>query len=165
MRRLMTAAALAAAAVPFGLFKATSAGAGEQRMEISPDKARPASTGPAETFTGDVSVKPLFGTNEHRNFSSGQVTFSPCARSAWHTHPAGQTLIVLSGTGWVQEWGQAKQPLHPGDVVWTPPGVKHWHGATDATTMTHIAIQQHVDGTGVNWLERVTDEQYRGQTQ
>src|SRR3954470_18999447 len=131
MRRLMTVAALAAAAVPLGLLKATPAGAEEDRMEVSREETRPASAGPAETFTGEVSVKPLFGTNDDRKFSSGQVTFSPCARSAWHTHPAGQTLIVLSGTGWVQEWGQERQQLEPGDVVWTPPGVKHWHGATD----------------------------------
>ena len=161
MRRLVTLAALAAAAVPMGLVKATPAGAEEQRMEISRADTRPASTGTAETFTGEVSVKPVFGTNDARNFSSGEVTFSPCARSAWHTHPAGQTLIVTAGSGWVQEWGQARQQLNPGDVVWTPPGVKHWHGATDTTAMTHIAIQEHVDGRNVDWLEHVTDAQYK----
>jgi quercetin dioxygenase-like cupin family protein len=161
MRRLMTMATLAAAAAPLGMFRATPAGAEEARMEISREEARPASAGPAETFTGEVSVKPLFGTHDARHFSSGQVTFSRCARSAWHTHPAGQALIVTSGTGWVQEWGRERQQLNPGDVVWTPPGVKHWHGATDSATMTHIAIQEHVDGTGVNWLEHVTDEQYQ----
>lgn len=132
-----------------------------RHMEISPDGSRPGSAGPAETFTGEVSVKPLFGTNDDRNFSSAQVTFTACARTAWHSHPAGQTLVVLSGSGWVQEWGQERQQLNPGDVVWTPPGIKHWHGATTAATMTHIAIQGHVDGVAVDWLEHVTDEQYQ----
>lgn len=131
-------------------------------MEVSREEARRASTGPAETFTGEVSVKPLFDTNGVRNFSSAQVTFSPCARSAWHSHPAGQTLIVTAGSGWVQEWGQERERLNPGDVVWTPPGVKHWHGADTNTTLTHIAIQEHVNGSGVDWLEHVADEQYRG---
>jgi quercetin dioxygenase-like cupin family protein len=129
-------------------------------MQISRDADRPAQTGPAETFTGQVSVKALFGPNDARNTGAGQVTFSPCARSAWHTHPAGQTLIVTSGTGWVQEWGQPKQEIRPGDVIWTPPGVKHWHGATDSTTLTHIAIQDLVDGRNVDWLEHVSDAEY-----
>jgi quercetin dioxygenase-like cupin family protein len=129
-------------------------------MEISPDESRPAAEGPADTFRGKVSVKPLFGPNAVRTFSSAEVTFTACARTAWHTHPAGQTLIVTTGTGWIQEWGGQKQPIKPGDVIWTPPGVKHWHGATDTTTMTHIAIQDSVDGRPVDWLEHVTDEQY-----
>lgn len=131
-------------------------------MEISRQEARPASEGPAETFTGRVSVKPLFGPNDVRTASAGHVTFSPCARSAWHTHPAGQTLIVTAGTGWVQEWGGHKQQINPGDVIWTPPGVKHWHGATDTETMTHIAIQDSVDGRNVDWMEHVSDGQYLG---
>lgn len=161
MRRLFTTAALAAAALSMGTFKATPAGADGERMEVSRSETRPSSTGPAETFTGEVRVTPLFDVNDARDFSSAEVTFSPCARSAWHTHPAGQTLVVTTGTGWVQEWGGAKQQLNSGDVVWTPPGVKHWHGATEDTTLTHLAIQTHVDGTGVNWLEHVSDEEYR----
>jgi quercetin dioxygenase-like cupin family protein len=159
MKRLLTLAAMAAA-VPLSMVDAAATGAEDERMEISREDTRPASPGPAETFTGDVSVKPLFGTNDDRNTAAGQVTFTPCARSAWHTHPAGQTLIVLSGTGWIQEWGGVKHQINPGDVIWTPPGVKHWHGATDADTMTHIAIQDFVDGRNVDWMEHVTDEQY-----
>jgi quercetin dioxygenase-like cupin family protein len=159
MKRLLTMAAMLAA-VPMSMADAATAGADEQRMEISRAQTRPAAPGPAETFTGEVSVTPLFGTNQVRNASSGRVAFSPCARSAWHTHPAGQTLIVTDGTGWVQQWGHEKQQLNAGDVVWTPPGVKHWHGATDSTALTHIAIQEHVNGSGVDWLEHVSDEQY-----
>jgi quercetin dioxygenase-like cupin family protein len=132
-----------------------------ETMEISHDENRPAAEGSAETFTGQVRVKPLFNTNEVRTFSSAEVTFTPCARTAWHTHPAGQTLIVTAGTGWIQQWGGKKLAIKPGDVIWTPPGVKHWHGATDSTTMSHIAIQDSVDGSPVDWLEHVTDEQYR----
>ena len=123
-------AALLAAAFQFGLFKATPAGA-EETMEISRDASRPVAHGTmAETFTGEVMVKPLFSPNTSISTGAGQVTFTPCARSAWHTHPAGQTLIVTSGTGWVQQWGGEKLQINPGDVIWTPPGVKHWHGAT-----------------------------------
>jgi len=132
-------------------------------MEISRRYTRSASAGPAETFTGEVSVMPLFSANDARNLSGAQVTFSPCARSAWHSHPAGQTLLVTAGTGWVQEWGKPKQQINPGDVIWTPPGVKHWHGATEADTMTHIAIQGSVDGRSVDWMEHVTDDQYHSQ--
>jgi quercetin dioxygenase-like cupin family protein len=130
-------------------------------MEVSREETRPATAGPEETFTGKVTVKPLFGTVEGRNSSAAEVTFTPCARSAWHTHPAGQTLVVTAGVGWVQEWGQEKQQLNPGDVVWTPPGVKHWHGATETSALTHIAIQEHLGGTAVKWLEHVSDEQYQ----
>lgn len=130
-------------------------------MDISRQDTRSPSAGPAETFTGEVSVTPLFGTNDVRTISAAEVTFKPCARSAWHTHPGGQTLIVTSGTGWVQEWGGRKQRINSGDVIWTPPGVKHWHGATGSDTMTHIAIQGTVDGRNVDWMEHVTDDQYR----
>lgn len=129
-------------------------------MDISPTSSRPAGRGPAETFTGEVSVTPLFDTNEARPFSSAQVFFTPCARTAWHTHPGGQTLIVTAGAGWVQEWGGTKQRITAGDVIWTPPGVKHWHGGTTGTAMTHIAIQTFVDGRPVDWLEHVTDDDY-----
>lgn len=162
MKRLLATAALAVAAVPMSMLDAAAAGAEVERMEISRDNTRPASAGPAETFTGEVSVKPLFGANDVSKTEAGQVTFTPFARSAWHTHPAGQTLVVLSGTGWVQEWGGVKQQINPGDVIWTPPGVKHWHGATATDSMTHIAIQDSVDGSVVDWMEHVTDEQYAG---
>jgi quercetin dioxygenase-like cupin family protein len=162
MSRIITSAALLAVAMSFGLFKSGPADAetDEGSMEISRNETRPAGPGPAKTFTGDVSVKPLFGANDVRTISAGQVTFSPCARSAWHTHPAGQTLIVTAGTGWVQQWGGEKQQMNTGDVIWTPPGVKHWHGATDSGGVTHIALQDSVDGRNVDWMEHVTDDQY-----
>jgi quercetin dioxygenase-like cupin family protein len=131
-------------------------------MEISRSASRPAGRGPAETFTGEVSVKPLFDVNDARPFSSAEVPFTPCARTAWHTHPGGQTLIVTAVNGWVQEWGTEKQRIAEGDVIWTPPGVKHWHGASDDTAMTHIAIQAFVGGRLVDWLEHVVDDQYFG---
>ncbi len=159
MKLITTMALIAAAAAPLSLYKATPAGA-DEAMEISPGESRAATEGSADTFTGKVSVKPLFNPNAVRTFSAAEVTFTPCARTAWHTHPAGQTLIVTTGTGWIQQWGGQKQAIKPGDVIWTPPGVKHWHGATDTGTMTHIAIQDSVDGKPVDWLEHVTDDQY-----
>jgi quercetin dioxygenase-like cupin family protein len=131
-----------------------------QTIEIVANGTRPAIKGAAQTFTGSVTVDPLFATNEHRLFSGGHVTFEPGARSAWHTHPAGQTLIVTAGAGWVQHWGGEKREIKPGDVVWIPPGVKHWHGATATTGMSHIALQQAVGGRNVDWLEQVADESY-----
>jgi quercetin dioxygenase-like cupin family protein len=125
--------------------------------------SQPSSKGSAENFTGAVLIEPLFQATEHTRAAGASVTFEPGARTAWHSHPAGQTLIVTSGTGWVQEWGGTKQEIGPGDVVWTPPGVKHWHGATTTEAMTHIAIQEHVDGKVVDWMEHVGDEQYRGE--
>jgi quercetin dioxygenase-like cupin family protein len=108
-----------------------------------------------------VRVDPLFAAVEPSRVSGGHVTFEPGARSAWHTHPAGQILIVTSGLGWVQEWGGPKQEIRPGDVVRIAPGVKHWHGASATTGMTHIAIQEAVDGKNVDWMEQVSDEQYQ----
>ena len=131
-----------------------------QSTEISPNGSRPSSIGLAENFTGSVIVDPLFAANENTPSSGGLVTFSPGARSAWHTHPAGQFLIVTSGTGWVQEEGGEKQEIKPGDVIWTPPGVKHWHGATSNTSMSHIALTNVAEGENVAWMEHVTDEQY-----
>jgi quercetin dioxygenase-like cupin family protein len=159
MRRILTLAALLVSALPFELADPTPARAGSG-MQISPADERPPNPGPAETFTGEVTVRPLFGATDYSATSGGQVSFSPCARSAWHTHPAGQTLIVTEGTGWVQEWGAAKQQITAGDVIVTAPGVKHWHGAAAEAPLTHIAIQNAVDGVNVNWLEHVTDEQY-----
>ncbi len=119
------------------------------------------SEGRAEYFTGSVRIDPLFSANGPPDVSGGTVTFQPGARSAWHTHPRGQTLIVTAGTGWVQQWGGPAQEIRPGDVVWIPPGVKHWHGATATTAMTHIAVQEQLDGKVVDWMEHVTDEQYK----
>ena len=127
---------------------------------ISPNGSRPSSKGAAANFTGDVVVDPLYGANEHTSSTGGHVIFAPGARSAWHTHPAGQILIVTSGTGWVQEERGQKREIKPGDVIWTPPGVKHWHGATATNGMTHLAITENVNGKNVDWMEKVTDEQY-----
>jgi len=131
-----------------------------QTMKVSPNGARASVPGPAETFTGTVTVTPLFAPSEFSNAGGGLVEFTPGARSAWHTHPAGQTLVVTEGLGWVQEEGGAKIEIKPGDVIWTPPGVKHWHGATANTSVSHIAITPGVNGANVVWLEKVTDEQY-----
>ncbi len=141
----------------------TLAGASQalaEATEISANGSRPSIQGPAETFTGRVTVDPLYSPNEHTHNSGGLVTFTPGARSAWHTHPAGQVLIVTSGTGWVQEEGGEKREIKPGDVIWTPPGVKHWHGATAMTGVSHIAITNVKDGQNVEWLEHVEDEVY-----
>ena len=131
-----------------------------QKMSITRSGARTRSNGPEENFTGNVSVEPLFSANAPSRTSGSSVTFQPGARSAWHTHPLGQILIVTAGTGWVQQEGGEKQVIKPGDVVWTPPGVKHWHGATATTAVTHIAIQEFVNGKNVEWMEKVSDEQY-----
>jgi quercetin dioxygenase-like cupin family protein len=134
--------------------------ASAQGIEVFTNGSRPTGKGPAETFTGTVMVDPLMGPRPQTRVGAGHVTFEPDARSAWHTHPAGQILIVTSGTGWVQDWGGQKRDIKPGDVVWIAPGVKHWHGATATNAMGHIAIQETVDGRNVDWMEKVTDEQY-----
>ena len=115
----------------------------------------------ADYFTGAVQVQELFPADDPSRTSGGKVTFEPGARSAWHTHPLGQILIVTDGTGWVQQWGGPIEEIRKGDVIWIPPGVKHWHGATPTTAMTHIAIQESLDGKVVDWMEHVSDEQYR----
>jgi quercetin dioxygenase-like cupin family protein len=116
--------------------------------------------GPAEWFSGSVRIDMLFQPQTPARTAAALVTFEPGSRTAWHTHPLGQTLLVTSGKGWVQEWGHEKHEIHPGDVVWFPPGVKHWHGASDTTALSHIAIQEVLDGKSVEWLEKVSDEQY-----
>ncbi|MDI1447466.1 cupin domain-containing protein [Polyangium sp. 6x1] len=131
------------------------------RLEITPAGSQPSTKGSAENFTGDVVIDPLFAANAHRRGAAASVRFAPGARTAWHSHPAGQTLIVTAGTGWVREWGGQKHEVKPGDVIWTPPRAKHWHGGTATETMTHIAIQEHVDGKVVDWMEQVSDEQYQ----
>ncbi len=128
---------------------------------IQRNGSRPSSTGSAENFTGNVRVDPLFAMPDPARVSGGLVTFEPGARSNWHTHPLGQTLIVVSGLGWTQCWGEPKEEIRPGDVITCPPGKKHWHGATPTTAMSHIAIQEHDEnGKVVDWMEKVSDEQY-----
>lgn len=117
--------------------------------------------GPPEWFTGSVRIDPLFSVKEPSRVGAASVTFEPGARTVWHTHPLGQHLIITSGLGWVQEEGAPVQEVRPGDVVWFPPGVKHWHGAAPETAMSHVAIQESKDGSPVDWLEKVSDEQYR----
>ena len=131
-----------------------------RHIEIKPNGSRPSARGPAQNFTGSVIVDPLFDATEHTRATGGLVTFEPGARTAWHTHPAGQTLIVTSGTGWVQEWSGQCQQIQPGDVVWIPPDVKHWHGATATNRMSHIAITNVLNGKNVDWMEQVSDEEY-----
>jgi quercetin dioxygenase-like cupin family protein len=130
-------------------------------MEIKRSGSEPSRKGPAEYFTGSVRIDPLFEAPDPTRVSGASVTFEPGARTAWHTHPRGQTLIVTAGYGWAQREGGPVEDIRPGDVVWFPPGEKHWHGATPTTAMTHIAIQQALDGKVANWLENVSDEEYR----
>ncbi|MGJ7914455.1 cupin domain-containing protein [Massilia sp. LXY-6] len=129
-------------------------------MRIARAGSQASSKGPAQYFTGSARIDPLFAQQVPMNTSGAYVSFEPGARSAWHTHPAGQVLVVTAGVGRVQRWGGPVQEVHPGDVIWTPPGVKHWHGAAPATPVTHIAIQDSVGGKNVEWMEKVSDEQY-----
>ena len=130
-------------------------------MEIKRVGSQASAKGSPEWFTGTVRVDPLFQAPDPALVSGARVTFEPGARTAWHTHPLGQTLIVTAGRGWAQREGGPIEEIRPGDVVWFPPGEKHWHGATPTTAMTHIAIQEKLDGKVVDWMEQVTDEQYR----
>ncbi len=130
-------------------------------MKITRVGSQPSGPGPADYFTGAVRIDPLFQASEPARVGGASVTFEPGARTAWHTHPLGQTLIVTAGLGWVQREGAPVEEIRPGDVVWIPPGVKHWHGASATTAMTHLAIQESLDGKPVEWLEKVSDEQYR----
>jgi quercetin dioxygenase-like cupin family protein len=120
----------------------------------------PSNPGPAEYFTGSVRITPLAQGEEPSCMTCGCVTFEPSARSAWHTHPKGQLLIVTEGSGFIQEWGNSIQRIQQGDVIWTPPKVKHWHGGSLESSMTHIAIQETLNGKNIDWLEKVSDEQY-----
>lgn len=129
-------------------------------MELARNGSQPSQRGPEDYFTGAVRIDPLFAATEPSRASGASVTFEPGARSAWHTHPLGQTLIVTAGCGWTQCWGGPIIEIRAGDVVKCPPGHKHWHGATSTTAMTHVAIQEALDGKNVNWLEKVSDEQY-----
>ncbi|MFM0348817.1 (R)-mandelonitrile lyase [Paraburkholderia sp. RL17-347-BIC-D] len=129
-------------------------------MTVAHSGSQSSVQGGTQRFTGQIRIDPLFHPEPPSRLSGGMVTFEPGARTAWHTHPLGQTLIITSGRGWVQQSGHERQQIVAGDVVSVPAGVKHWHGATSTTGMTHIALQEALDGKNVNWLEQVTDEQY-----
>jgi len=130
-------------------------------MEIKRSGSQPSTQGSAEYFTGTVRIDPLFQPKEPARALGASVTFEPGARTAWHTHPLGQTLIVTAGCGRVQRWDGPIEEMRPGDVIWFPPGEKHWHGAAPTTAMTHIAIVEVLDGKSADWMEKVTDEQYQ----
>jgi quercetin dioxygenase-like cupin family protein len=155
---------LAAAALPLLLVSPSSVvfaqSGNAPDMTILRAGTQASAKGPDQYFSGSARVDPLFPPHAPSTTSGAYVTFEPGARSAWHTHPAGQVLIVTAGVGRVQRWGGPVQEIRPGDVVWTPPGVKHWHGAAPTTSVTHIAIQDAIKGKNVEWLEKVSDEQY-----
>ena len=130
-------------------------------MDIKRNGSQPSGKGTAEWFTGNVRIDPLFQPNNSTRASGASVTFEPGARSAWHSHPLGQTLVVTSGSGRVQSWGAPIEEIRPGDVVWCPPGEKHWHGAAPTTAMTHISIVEQKPGQSADWMEHVSDEQYQ----
>lgn len=131
-------------------------------MDIKRQGSQPSRNGPAEYFTGAVRIEPLVDAPDPARVVAASVSFEPGARTAWHTHPLGQSLIVVAGRGWAQRWGGPIEELNVGDVVWFPPGEKHWHGATATSAMTHIAIQEKLDGKTVDWMEQVSQEQYTG---
>ncbi len=130
-------------------------------MEIKRAGTQPSAKGPSDWLTGTVRIDPLFQAPDPARVQGASVTFEPGARTAWHTHPLGQTLIVIAGFGWVQREGGPTEEIRPGDVVWFSPGEKHWHGATPTTAMTHIAIREKLDGKVVDWMEQVSDQHYR----
>lgn len=134
-----------------------------ESLSVTPAGTSPSAAGPAEYFTGRVRIDGGFQRPAPARVGGATVTFEPRARTAWHTHPLGQTLIVTSGLGWVQQWGEPRQQIRPGDTVWIAPGVKHWHGASADVAMTHIAIAEAVDGSPVTWMEKVSDAQYDSQ--
>jgi quercetin dioxygenase-like cupin family protein len=158
-RRVVLRVMASAAMLPWVGLRAQTQGG---HMEITRSGSQPSVKGPAEWFSGTVRIDPLFDAPLPGRAGGASVTFEPGARTAWHTHPLGQTLIVISGAGKAQRWGGPIEDIRPGDVVWIPPGEKHWHGASPTTAMTHIAIQEKLDGKAVDWLEHVTAEQYRG---
>ena len=132
-------------------------------MDLKRSGSQPSGKGPDEYFTGTVRIDPLFQAPDPARVSGASVTFEPGARTAWHTHPLGQTLIVTAGSGLAQRWGGPIEQIRPGDVIWIPPGEKHWHGATATTAMTHIAIQEHLNGKVVDWMEKVSEQKYRSE--
>lgn len=153
MNKLISSLVLAASSI-------SVMAADQQSQTIMRAGSQASSKGPAEYFTGNVRVSPLFPANPTTPVSGAYVSFDQGARSAWHTHPAGQHLIVTAGAGWIQEWGGPVTEIREGDVVWCPPGVKHWHGASPTSAMTHIALTGTVNGKNVEWMELVNDAQY-----
>jgi quercetin dioxygenase-like cupin family protein len=133
----------------------------EQQVKIQRSGSQPSRPGPEDYFTGKVRIDAPFAGSEPARVGGATVTFEPGARTAWHTHPLGQTLIVTQGRGWIQVWGEEIQEMNQGDIVWIPEDVKHWHGATPETAMTHIAIAESLNGSPVDWLEQVSDAQYQ----
>ena len=156
-----TGAVLATPAILRAQADAHSTQTQQINMEIKRIGSQPSSKGPADWFTGTVRIDPLFQPNAPARTSGASVTFEPGARTAWHTHPLGQTLIVIAGCGWAQQEGGPVEEIRPGDVIWFPPVERHWHGAAPTTAMSHIAIQEALDGKVVEWMEKVSDEQYR----
>lgn len=159
-RRIALFAAGGAAGIAIAPASAQSPSQGAAAVKITRSGTNPSRKGAAQTFTGAVRVDTPFQASAPARVSGGIVTFEPGARTAWHTHPLGQTLIVTAGHGWVQSEGATKEDIGTGDVVWIPPGVRHWHGATAGMAMTHVAISESLDGKTVDWMEHVTDEQY-----
>lgn len=162
---LKTTAAATVIGMP-AIFRAQAAASPTQKkelkMEIKRSGSQPSTKGSADWFTGTVRVDPLFEAPAPARVRGASVTFEPGARTNWHTHPLGQTLIVTAGCGRAQREGGPVEEIRPGDVVWIPPGEKHWHGAAPTTAMTHLAVQEALDGKAVDWMEKVSDEQYRG---
>lgn len=159
-KKLLVAGALALSICLTGTIGFAADTANHQVITRNGEQA--ATKGPTSIFNGNVIIEPLFSNIDDRNIGGAYVTFEPGTYSSWHTHPKGQVLIVTEGQGLTQEWGQPIQVINPGDVIWCPPGVKHWHGAGYNTKMTHISLCEAVDGANVNWLEQVSDEQYHG---
>lgn len=161
MRLPLLSIALYIAALQPGLVEAAEERAASPSSQlITRAGSQPSASGPAANFTGQVRVDMVWPADDGISASGALVTFEPGARSAWHTHPAGQRLVIVSGLGLTQEWGKPVQEIRPGDVVWCPPGVKHWHGAAPRTAMIHLAVTGTVDGKNVEWMEKVSDERY-----
>lgn len=163
-RRGVLIGGCAAAVIDIGESSAQATGRSKELnmdIDIKRNGSRPSQKGPKEWFTGTVRIDPLFQPHDPARAGAGLVTFEPGARTVWHTHPLGQMLIVTAGLGWVQREGGPVEEIRPGDVVWFPPELKHWHGASPTTAMTHIAVQESVNGKNVDWLEKVSDDQYR----
>ena len=160
MHLSFVAIVMLAATLPCVATSAAELTADPAHQQVTLAGTQPSAAGPSAFFSGRVRVDPLSPAGDAINVSSAYVTFEPGAPSAWHTHPRGQYLVVTAGVGLTQEWGKPMQTIRPGDVVWCPPGAKHWHGATSITAMTHLAITGTADGKNVNWMEKVSDEQY-----
>jgi quercetin dioxygenase-like cupin family protein len=152
---------LAATIISIVLYASPAWAQSNQMITVTRSGSQPSAVGSSENFTGSVRVDSRFQGAAPARISGGIVTFEPRARTAWHTHPLGQTLIVTAGVGFVQGWDGAVQEIRPGDIIWIPPGVKHWHGATPTNGMSHIAFSEALDGKTVEWMEQVSDEQYR----